>query len=59
MTIKGREVMRNNNFKSAQHSMNYKMLQLKRKNKQQPVKVYSEEEKAKLAAQMGLITTKK
>jgi hypothetical protein len=51
--------MRNNSFKSAKHSMNYQMLQLKRINKKQPVKKYSEEEKLKLAMQMGLVTVKK
>jgi hypothetical protein len=48
--------MKFNNFKSAQHSSNYKNLQLKKLNKKQPVKVYSEEEKKALAAQMGVGT---
>jgi hypothetical protein len=48
--------MRGNNFKSAQHSANWKNLQLKKLNKKQPVKVYSEEEKKALATSMGVGT---
>ena len=48
--------MRGNNFKSAQHSANWKNLQIKKANKKQPVKVYTEEEKKALASSMGVGT---
>lgn len=51
--------MKNNSFKSAQHTMNWVNLQIKKKNKKQPVKVFSEEEKKKLAQQMGVGVSEK
>lgn len=48
--------MKNNNFKSAQHSANYKDLQLRKTNKKQPVKVFTEEEKLALAQSRNLGT---
>lgn len=46
--------MKNDSFKSAQHSANYKDLQLRKTNKKQPVKVFTEEEKMALAQSRGL-----
>ena len=51
--------MKNNSFKSAQHGSNWVNLQIKKKNKKQPVKVFTAEEKMQLAAQLGVgVSTK-
>jgi hypothetical protein len=47
------------NFKSAQHSLNWKALQIKRMNKKQPCKQFSEEERKAFAAGMGLEVSNK
>lgn len=46
-------------FKSAQHALNWKALTIKKMNKKQPVKQFSEEERAALAASYGMqVSTK-
>jgi hypothetical protein len=47
------------NFKSAQHSLNWKALQIKKMNKKQPCKQYTDEERAAIAASMGLTVSSK
>lgn len=46
-------------FKSAQHSLNWKALQIKKMNKKMPVKQYSEQERAALASQYGMQVSSK
>lgn len=46
--------MKNNSFKSAQHSLNYHNLMVKKANRKQPVKIFSEEERKKFAEERGL-----
>ena len=46
-------------FKSAQHALNWKALTIKKMNKKQPVKQFTEEERAAFAASMGLAVSSK
>jgi len=46
-------------FKSAQHSLNWKALQIKKMNKKQPCKQFSDEERAALASQYGMQVSSK
>ena len=46
-------------FKSAQHSLNWKALQIKKMNKKQPCKQFTDEERAAMAASMGLTVSSK
>ena len=46
-------------FKSAQHALNWKALTIKKMNKKQPVKQYTEEERKALAASYGMEVSSK